>query len=830
MRDRRTVMVGVSRGAGLRKSRHTDGSRRPAAAGPGHVAICEDLPSAAMNDQQSEACPWRASMRVRARMSQEPVLAGSETMRATRSAAGSIQSPWAFDATRRGRRKRRWLRSAIAVLGLAVCCSAVARPKVCLVLSGGGARGAAHIGVLRVLEEMHVPVDCIAGTSMGALVGAAYASGMSVTEMEQMVSTISTAQLFIEKPPRDELALRRKLDDRSILLGLEVGIRDGELLLQKGVVTGVQLETFLRRLSKVSGYHRFDELPIPYRAVATDLITGKPVVFDQGELPNVMRASMSVPGAVAPAEIGGRILVDGGLTDNLPVDVARAMGADVVIAVNLGTPLLKREEIGSLLGVTAQMINILTEQNVQASLASLRADDILIEPALGNFSAADFDDLARTLPIGEAAAREVAPRLAALAVGDEAYAAWDERRHAVVARQIEPVAEIRFGAMSRVNAEALRGMLDVRVGEPIDPDTLDRDLRRVFGTGDFEHVNYRILEEGGRRVLEIDAAEKSWGPNYLRFGLGLASDFKGDSFFNVAASYRRTWVNDLGAEWRSDVQIGHTGRLATEFYQPLRDRAALFVAPRAELERRSVDVFRGSQRLARYDIRTADAGLDVGSALGTYGEARIGVQAGSTHAALDTGPEALDPPSRVRRGALTAKVIVDRLDSADFPRFGYAGSMQLYGSTPALGADDSYTKWDADFLGAYSLGRHTFSAAVRAGGTLNGDLPRYDLFQWGGFLQQSGYPPGALLGERLTFGRVVYAYKLVEQRLFEGLYAGVSLEAGRMDKPLVAGSPSGLLKSVGTFLAVDSPLGPVYLGYGWAADGSRSGYLFVGRP
>jgi NTE family protein len=724
----------------------------------------------------------------------------------------------------------RTIRVIVALLALAACACASARPKVCLVLSGGGARGAAHIGVLRVLEELRVPVDCIAGTSMGALVGAAYASGMQVSEMEAMVATISTAKLFVERPPRDEQALRRKLDDRSILFGVEVGVRDGEILFQKGAVTGVQLESYLRRLSKVSGYHRFDDLPIPYRAVATDLVTGKAVVFADGELPNVMRASMSVPGAVAPAEIGGRILVDGGLTNNLPVDVARAMGADVVIAVNLGTPLLTRDEIKSLVGVTAQMINILTDQNVAVSLASLHGDDILIEPELGDYSAADFDNLVKTIPIGEAAARKMQARLAALALPADAYAAWRERRNSLPATSIEPVAEVRFAPLSRANPEVLAGMLDVRPNSPIDQDMLDRDLRRLFGTGDFERVNYRILDEAGRRTLEIEAVEKSWGPNYLRFGLGLGSDFKGDSFFNLATSYRRTWVNDLGAEWRSDVQIGRTGRIATEFYQPLQARDGLFIAPRAEVERRSVDLFRGPDRIARYDIRTADAALDVGSALGTLGEVRVGLLAGSVHATLDTGPDVLAPEHEARRGAVTAQVIVDRLDSADFPRSGYAGSAHIFASTPGLGADDRYTKWDADLLGAYSVGRHTLSGAVRLGGSFEGTLPRYDLFQWGGFLQQSGYPTGALVGQRLTFGRVVYAYKLVEQRLFEGLYAGLSLEAGRMDKPLVPGSPTGLLKSAAAFFALDSPIGPLYLGYGWAADGSRSGYLYLGRP
>ncbi len=707
-----------------------------------------------------------------------------------------------------------------------------ARPKVCLVLSGGGARGAAHIGVLEVLEQMRVPVDCITGTSMGALVGGAYASGMTTAEMQTMVSGMSTSLLFKEKPPRQDQSIRRKLDDRSILFGLEVGLSDeAELLLQKGVVTGVQLETVLRRIAKVQGYRKFDDLPIPYRAVATDLVTGKPVVFSDGELPNVMRASMSVPGVIAPAEIDRRLLVDGGLTNNLPVDVARAMGAEVIIAVNLGTPLLKRDEIHSLIGVTSQMINILTEQNVQASLASLKPTDVLIEPELGDFSAGDFDVLPKAIPSGAAAARKAAERLAALAVPADVFAVWAARRQAAQPPEGGPVAEIRFRPMQRVNADTVKELLDTKPNVPIDQDTLDRDMRRLFGTGDFEHVSYRIVEEAGRRVLDIDAVEKSWGPNYLRFGLGLGSDLQGDSFFNIAASYRRTWVNRLGAEWRTDAQIGRTSRLATEFYQPLETRRFFFIAPRAEAERRTLDVFQGSQRVARFDIRTVNAGLDFGTELTKYGETRIGVVGGKLWAGLDTGPPELVPSGSVRQGAVVARATFDQLDSANFPRSGVAASANLFASTTELGADDSYNKWDVDAAGSYSVGQHTLSFGAKAGGKIGSQpLPVYDLFQWGGFLQQSGYPNGALLGERLTFGRAVYVYRIAQQRLIEGLYAGISLEAGRMDNPLVPGSPTGLLRSTAAFLGIDSPIGPMYLGIGWAADGNRSGYLYLGRP
>ena len=306
--------------------------------------------------------------------------------------------------------------------------TATKRPKICLVLSGGGARGAAHVGVIKVLEEYRVPIHCVAGTSMGALVGGAFASGMTVPEMEKVNADITVEKLFKERPPRQELSMRRKADDFRNYVGPEIGTGADTAVVTKGLVTGVQLETVLRKLSRVQGYVRFDDMPIQYRAVATDLVTGKAVVFSEGDLANVMRASMSVPGAVAPAEYAGMTLVDGMLTSNLPVDAARAMGADIVIAVNVGTPLLKREQLTSILGVANQMLSILTEQNVQASLASLKSTDILISPDLGDYSTGDFDNLTKITPLGEEAARKVADRLAQLSMPPAEYAALRQRQ------------------------------------------------------------------------------------------------------------------------------------------------------------------------------------------------------------------------------------------------------------------------------------------------------------------------------------------------------------------------------------------------------------------
>ena len=710
----------------------------------------------------------------------------------------------------------------------------VKRPRICLVLSGGGARGAAHAGVLKVLEEYRVPIDCIAGTSMGALIGASYATGMTAPEMEKVTGDITNEKLFKDNPPRQELSMRRKADDYKPYFGPEIGLTDGSLKLPKGAVSGIQLETVLRQLSRAKGYHDFDTLPIPFRAVATDLVTGKAVVFSDGEIANVMRASMSVPGAVAPAEIDGMLLVDGMLTSNLPVETARAMGADIVIAVNVGTPLLKREQLSGIFGVTGQMLSILTEQNVQASLATLKPDDILISPELGDYSTGDFDDLVKIIPLGEVAARKVASRLAALSIPADEYAALRKRQQAEVLPDLRPVDEIQFQHLQRVQQQAVQKVMQTQAGAPISQATLDADMRRLYGTGDFEHVNYRYLEEPGKRVLSVNAVEKSWGPNYLRFGLGLSSDFSGDSYFNLLASYRKSWINAYGAEWRTDLQIGRSMSLGTEFYQPLEPAGRFFIAPHAALERRTVDLYQGDRRIATYDAQSALAGVDLGVQLQQYGVFRLGVLGGVLRPKLDTGPASLSPgQSDVRQGAVIARLLIDQIDSVHFPRTGYTGGLNIYKSAKALGADVDYTKWNLDANAAYSFGEHTFNLGFRAAGKLGSNpLPRYDLVQWGGFLQQSGLATGQLVGDSLRFARVMYYHRILKSTLLEGAYGGVSLETGKVGNPLVPGNVDGYLTSASVFLAADSPVGPAYLGYGRVLHGGAAGgrlYFYLGR-
>ncbi len=706
------------------------------------------------------------------------------------------------------------------------------RPKICFVLSGGGARGAAHVGVIKVLEEYRVPIDCIAGTSMGALVGGAYATGMNVPEMEMVTAGMSVERLFREQPPRQELAMRRKADDFLNFIGPEVGTSSGKANLTKGVVTGVQLETVLRELSKVQGFHRFDDLPIQFRAVATDLVTGKAVIFSEGELANVMRASMSVPGAVSPAEFGGMMLVDGMLTSNLPVETARAMGADIVIAVNVGTPLLKREELTSILGVAGQMLSILTEQNVQASLASLKPTDILISPELGDFSTGDFDNLPKITPLGEVAARKVADRLAQLSLPADEYAALRKRQQVTLPPDLRPVDEIRFENLTRVNPQSAQAVMETTVGRPIVQSVVDADMRRLYGTGDFEHVNYRILEESGKRVMAVQAVEKAWGPDYLRLGIGLSSDFSGETYFTLIAAHRKTWLNSLGAELRTDVQLGYDANLRVEFYQPLDVKSGYFIAPRVALGQERVNLFSGGDRIAVYNVGSRDVAVDLGVTLDQYGELRLGIEGGKLTPRLDTGPSLINPADvAFSRGAVTTRLLLDRLDNADFPRQGWAAQVEVYGSSTDLGADASYTKWQAGGSVTHSFGENTVRFRARAGGKIGSNpLPTYDQLGWGGFLRQSGYATGQLVGASLQFGQLMYYRRIVRGGLLDGAYGGLSLEVGNYTQPLVPGNASGVLKSMALFVSADSPVGPAYLGYGRAADGTQSLYFFLGRP
>jgi NTE family protein len=543
-----------------------------------------------------------------------------------------------------------------------------------------------------------------------------------------------------------------------------------------------------------------------------------------------MRASMSVPGAMAPVEIGGRLLVDGGIANNLPIDEARKLCAEIVIAVNISTPPLKREEITSALSVSVQLLNFLGKQTVDRQLAGMGPRDVLIAPDLGDISAGSFERSAEAIRIGEAAARAMAEQLKRYSLPPDQYAALRERQIREP-KGLGTVEEIRFEGLQRTNPEVLRSLVQSKPGEPLTEKKIGEDLRRIFGRGDFESIDYSIMGEPGKPVMVIQPREKSWGPDYLRFGVGLASDFHGENPFSAMVSYRKTWLNRLGGEWLNEVQVGMASRLFSEFYQPVDERGRTFVAPYGSIGQMTRPIFAGEDRIAQYNVDDGRIGLDTGLVLGTLGEARIGALWRRVNASVETGSPLLPDASDTLAG-FRARLIVDQLDHAFFARSGYFAAATAYAYDESFGSDRNYKRLEGKLNGVTSWGAHTLNITAAGGTDLNTDLPAYDTFTLGGPLRLSGYRIDEFSGRQMAFGRLMYYKRAVAlpDLLGSGVYLGASLEAGRISDRYDGMPPGGTIWSGSLFLGADTFLGPAYFGVGAGEAGRWSLYLLLGVP
>jgi NTE family protein len=726
---------------------------------------------------------------------------------------------------------------AAAALTAAIALSAAAqeapspprRPKVGIAFAGGGARGGAHVGVLKVLEEMRVPVDYVAGTSIGSIVAALYASGMSPDEMEKVLATTDWDDALTDDQPRRDQPFRQKEDDQLYLIKAELGFHKGKLVLPKGLVQGQKLNYLLRRLTlPATNVVDFDLLKIPFRCVATDIVTGDKVVLAKGDLARAVRASMAIPGFFSPVEWDGKLLTDGGTADNLPVDVVRQMGADVVIAIDISTPLAKREELTSFLSITGQTTGFLTRLNVERQIATLTKDhDVLVTPDLEDVSTLDFKDFPLAAKKGYEAADRLRETFAHLSVSESDYAAFRQRQRE--ARTDPVVDEIRVEAPPGVDVRLLEGRIRSKPGRIV-WNVLEGDLARLYELGDYETVDFRVVTEGARRALVLGGAPKPSAPTRLRFGLKLDTDFSSNSSFGLRLGVYFTRLNALRGEVRTKIEVGRQNSVLVEFYQPSDFRGQFFVAPSVWVTRSPFDFYVGDVNAAR--LRKDDFGgsLDFGVSLGRYGEIRLGAVRSQTNyrTVIFTG-EPLEGTEQTAALRLNARF--DRLDSVTFPRHGWGANVLVFQAFEAAGGDSEYAKLVAKGLYAVTFGNFTLSpyasADIRIGPNAR---PISDAAPLGGFLRLSGLAPGELYADNAVFARVVGYQRLVKMNsmLGTGVYAGLSLETGQA---WTDGLTIGDLRVAGAaFVAADTTLGPLYLAVGLADGGHHSFYLSLGLP
>ncbi len=759
----------------------------------------------------------------------------------------------------------RWLVTSLAVAfllaadiaGAQTAPSTQSEPKkIALVLEGGGALGFAHVGVLEVLEKYNICPDAVAGTSMGAIVGGLYSSGYSPSELRMLSETIDWAGIFDDSVPRQDLSYRRKQDDSNFLAKARVGVRDGSIRSPLGLIQGEDLTLQLRELLETrSQVSDFDKLPIPFRAVAVDLLTGEPLALRDGNLATAMRASMSVPGAFPPVRVNDRLLVDGGIADNLPVRVAlEEFEPDHIIAVRLLTAPVEEASFTSAVSVLGQMVGLMLADNVQRSLDLLKTvPHTLIEVDLRGYGSTSFDKASELVGPGVSAAEQLASELRVLANFDQApgivasgtAAAEDVSgdlralsRSSCPRRPAPPgqpvIAFIDLENTSPLSDDILVNRLGVEVGDTLDPEQLRAGLKSIYGLGLFDLVDYQVVTRpGGQTGIKVIATEKSTGLTSLRFGLNLENNFRGQTAYNIATEVSFLALNSLGGESRSEVILGDDLSVFTEFFQPLQARKNyFFVRPRAGYRAYDVPVFGDGNRIAEYRVGFGAAALDVGYQIDSLGEVSVSAYSGWGSAEVETGDPTL-PDLDVDIRDVIARVEVDRLDQLSFPQDGFRATMSYRRSLESVGASSDYGIVNASGFTAHSFGSNTVIAGIDAQYTGEGTNSVESRALLGGLFNLSGLERNEIAGEHSFLGRVGYFRNVTggnEGLLNLPIYVGTTAEAGQVYESREAfRNLEDITYGGSAWLGVDTPIGPLYLAYGHAEGGRQSAYLFLGR-
>ncbi len=701
------------------------------------------------------------------------------------------------------------------------------RPRIALVLSGGGALGLAHVGAVQELERMGIRPDMVVGTSMGAVIGGLYASGMSSEGLAEAVESADWAGIFNPAPARDKLTFRKKQQQADFPGTASLGVSGAGIILPSGAISDQTLMKELRRFTPArTAVESFDDLPIPFRAVATDIATGEAVVIDSGELPVAMRASMSVPGVFSAVSLNDRLLVDGGLAANVPVSVARAMGADIVIAVWTPTELMTQEQIGSAVSVLAQTVSLLILANERVETAAMRPEDVLLRVNTGTVGPAGFTRTAELFEAGRTAVKVESDRISALA------AARPPVDYEPAGTEPPVISFVHIENASRLNQSMLEARTLPLLGQPADTDAINDVVDNIYALGPFDRVDYTLEERDGLSGLVLRAEDTRPNAGRLRLGLIAESDFNTESDTSVSLDYRSPALDGYGSEIRALVTVGDLAELGLEYFRLLEPEQSWFASARAGARKRPLNIYdQGGFKTGALDLTYALAGLDIGRQFGNFSEVRIGAEIGGGEAKLREGTAPIDSAG-VDIGRIIASAGLDTLDDPFFPRAGLRGTLRWTHGLEALGERDDYQTVSASALAALSRGQNTLIASLAGGYLLDGLSPLETRYRLGGLFSLSGYRLEELTGENYLAGRLVYRHAIGggEPALFGiPLFVGGSLEAGetwsrperlRLDELRFGGS---------AYAGANTALGPVYIAFGVSEGGRQTTYLVIGR-
>ena len=698
---------------------------------------------------------------------------------------------------------------------------ATARPKIGVALEGGGALGLAHIGVLQWFEDHHIPVDYVAGTSMGGLVGGLYATGKSPEELRQIVEEQNWDFIIGGATPYEDLSYRRKEDARAYPNKIIFGLKNG-ISLPAGLNAGHQITLLIdHETLAYSKLKSFDDLPIPFRCVATDLVSGKAEVFSDGSLPRALRATMSIPGLFSPVRNGEKVYVDGGLVGNLPTDVVRKMGADVVIAVHLETAPAKPEEIQSLFSVLGQSIETVIRDN---ELRGLAGADLIVNADLRKFTSIDYPKADAIIDVGTQAAQAKERILAPYSLDEAAWAQYLQAR-ASRKETVVPVPQfVKVEGTDPKTAKHMEEFLAPLAGTTINDVKLDKLLTRLTGFGKFDWAGYQIVDQGNQSGLLITVHEKNYAPPYLQLGFEVDGSESGDVNFTQAA--RLTVQDKLGyrSEWRTDVLFGNTYGIATELYRPFTSTSKWFVAPRASASDTNFKIYRKNDPLAIYRIDKASAGLDLGFGFSRFAEIRFGYETGTYNANLRLGTPAF-PALSSRTGNFRMAFLMDHSDDPIIPRRGYQIETLFRYFDASPGATENFPALDLRLSYYQPISKPGSIFFNAEGGSTfgfnNTGIPQYFL---GGPGRLSAYGSNELFGNQYYTFRTGYLHDLFTLPPFLGkkIYATASFEFGKM---YGFANQSRFPSDVAAGVVMQTALGPVFLG-GSVGDSGHDKWFF----